>query len=138
MIVDINGYFAPPGTGGLNFYTVTPCRIVDTRNTTGTFGGPIMTGGTTRTFPLSEGSCELPSTAAAYSLNMTVVPSGFLGYLTTWPTGGSQPVVSTLNAYKGQVVANAALVPAGTGGAVNVYVTNDAQVIIDTNGYFVQ
>jgi hypothetical protein len=138
VIVDINGYFAPPGTGGLNFYTVTPCRIVDTRNATGTFGGPIMNGGTTRTFPLSEGSCELPSTAAAYSLNMTVVPSGFLGYLTTWPTGGSQPVVSTLNAYKGQVVANAALVPAGTGGAVNVYVTNDTQVIIDTNGYFGQ
>ena len=23
LIVDINGYFAPPGTGGLNFYTAT-------------------------------------------------------------------------------------------------------------------
>src|SRR5947209_4148311 len=51
LVVDINGYFAPPGTGGLNFYAVAPCRIVDTRNADGTFGGPIMNG--TRTFPLS-------------------------------------------------------------------------------------
>jgi hypothetical protein len=97
-----------------------------------------MSGGTTRTFPLSEGTCGLPATASAYSLNMTVVPSGVLGYLTTWPAGGSQPLVSTLNAIKGQIVANAALVPAGAGGAVTVYVTNTTQVIIDTNGYFGQ
>jgi hypothetical protein len=138
LVVDINGYFGPPGTGGLNFYTVTPCRIVDTRNPNGTFGGPVENGATTRTFPLSQGACGLPSNTAAYSLNMTVVPFGFLGYLTTWPAGGSQPVVSTLNAYKGQVVANAALVPAGVNGAVNVYVTNTTYVVIDTNGYFAQ
>ena len=113
VVVDINGYFAPPGTGGLNFYTVTPCRIVDTRNAAGTFGGPVLNGGTTRTFPLSAGSCGLPYNTAAYSLNMTVVPAGWLGYLATWPAGGSQPVVSTLNAFKGQIVANAAIVPAG-------------------------
>ena len=67
---------------------------------------------------------------------MTVVPSGPLGYLTTWPTGGAQPLVSTLNAVEGQVIANAAIVSAGMGGAVNVYVTNPTHVIIDTNGYF--
>jgi glyceraldehyde-3-phosphate dehydrogenase/erythrose-4-phosphate dehydrogenase len=67
---------------------------------------------------------------------MTVVPSGYLGYLTLWPTGDAQPVVSTLNALEGQLVANAALVPAGTGGAVNVFVTNATHVVIDTNGYF--
>jgi hypothetical protein len=136
LVVDINGYFAPPGTGGLNFYTVTPCRLVDTRNANGTFGGPVMNANMTRTFPLSQGSCGLPSNAAAYSLNMTVVPAGPLGYLATWPAGGNQPLVSTLNAVKGQVVANAALVPAGANLAVNVYVTNTTQVIIDTNGYF--
>jgi uncharacterized repeat protein (TIGR01451 family) len=138
LVADINGYFAPPGTGGLNFYAATPCRIVDTRNANGTFGGPIMNGNTTRTFPLSQGPCGLPSTAAAYSLNMTVVPQGPLGYLTTWPTGGNQPLASTLNALGGQIVANAALVPAGTSGAVNVYVTSPTHVIIDTNGYFGQ
>jgi hypothetical protein len=136
LAVDINGYFAAPGSGGLNFYPVRPCRVVDTRHTNGTFGGPIMNGGTTRTFPLSAGTCGLASSASAYSLNLTVVPSGVLNYLSIWPNGQTQPLVSTLNAVKGQVVANAALVPAGTIGAVNVYVTDATHVIIDTNGYF--
>jgi hypothetical protein len=43
-------------------------RVVDTRNPAGTFGGPVMSGGTTRTFPLSEGTCGLPATASAYLL----------------------------------------------------------------------
>jgi hypothetical protein len=138
LVVDINGYFAPPGSGGLNFYPVTPCRLVDTRNAAGTFGGPTMVAGTTRAFPLAQGSCGLPGTPAgqAYSLNITVVPQGALGYLSIWPSGEAQPVVSTLNAANGQVVANAAIVPAGGTGAINVYVTNTTDVVIDTNGYF--
>jgi hypothetical protein len=138
LVVDINGYFAPPGSGGLNFYPVTPCRLVDTRNPNGTLGGPTMGAGTTRAFPLAQGSCGLPGVpgAQAYSLNMTVVPQGALSYLSTWPAGGTQPVVSTLNAFKGQVVANAAIVLAGAAGSVDVYVTNTTDVVIDTNGYF--
>ncbi|MGA2116841.1 MAG: hypothetical protein ABSH56_19045 [Bryobacteraceae bacterium] len=138
LLVDINGYFAAPGAGGLNFYTVTPCRIVDTRNTPdGTFAGPIMTSSTTRPFPLSQGPCGIPESAAAYSLNVTVQPyEDDLDYLSIWPVGASVPGVSTLNSYTGTVVANAAIVPAGTGGAVNVFVTNTTYVIIDTNGYF--
>jgi hypothetical protein len=34
------------------------------------------------------------------------------------------------------VVANAAIVPAGTNGAISIYVTNPTQVILDINGYF--
>jgi hypothetical protein len=34
------------------------------------------------------------------------------------------------------VVANAAIVPAGTNGAVNVFVSDLTDVIIDINGYF--
>jgi len=138
LVVDINGYFAPPGSGGLNFYPVTPCRLVDTRNPNGTFGGPTMGARTTRAFPLSQGSCGLPgfTAAQAYSLNMTVVPQGALSYLSTWPAGAAQPAVSTLNAFKGLVVANAAVVPAGGTGSIDVYVTNTTDVVIDTNGYF--
>ncbi|HLJ13476.1 MAG TPA: hypothetical protein VKV15_03195 [Bryobacteraceae bacterium] len=138
LIVDINGYFAAPNTGGLNFYTLAPCRLVDTRNPNGPLGGPIMAGGATRTFPLPTSSCGLPATAAAYSLNMTVVPQAPLGYLTLWPAGQVQPLVSTLNAPKGLVIANAAIVPAGTNGSENVFVTNGTHVIVDTNGYFGQ
>src|SRR5260370_42550483 len=67
---------------------------------------------------------------------MTVVPSGALSYLTTWPAGQAQPFVSTLNALTGTVTANAAIVPAGASGAVNVFVTNPTDLVIDINGYF--
>jgi hypothetical protein len=138
LIVDINGYFAVSGSGGLNFYTATPCRLVDTRYVNGTFGGPTMGAGTTRAFALSQGSCGVPGppAAQAYSLNVTVVPQGPLDYLTAWPAGQAQPVVSTLNATNGQIVANAAIVPAGGIGSISVFVTNITDVVLDTNGYF--
>jgi hypothetical protein len=136
--LDINGYFAPPGPGGLNFYALPPCRLVDTRNATGPIGGPGLSAGIARTFPLLASNCGLPSSAAAYSLNMTVVPSGGLGFLSAWPTGLAQPLGSILNAPKGLVVANAAVLPAGLNGAVDVFATNATQLIIDANGYFAQ
>ena len=137
VIIDINGYFAPASTtGSMSFYTATPCRIADTRNGTGAFGGPFMSGGSTRSFVVPSSSCGIPAAAQAYSLNITVVPHGTLGYLSTWPTGQSQPVVSTLNSLDGSIAANAAIVPAGTGGAISVFVTNDTDLIIDINGYF--
>jgi hypothetical protein len=135
LVVDINGYFAPPVSGGLNFYPLSPCRLVDTRNPDGSLGGPIMQADTTRVFPLSQqDSCDLAG--QAYSLNITVVPPGVLDFLSTWPTAKAQPAVSTLNAYNGQIVANAAIVPSGTSGSIDVFVTNTTNVVIDTNGYF--
>ena len=53
-----------------------------------------------------------------------------------WPSGQPQPLVSTLNS-DGRVKANAAIIPAGTNGGVSVYVTNETQVILDIDGYFV-
>ena len=69
-------------------------------------------------------------------MNVTVVPSGYLGYLTVWPTGLPRPVASTLNSWDGRVLANAALLPAGAGGAISVFSSNNTQLVIDTNGYF--
>jgi len=137
VILDINGYFALPGNANaLSLYTVTPCRVADTRNAQGPFGGPAMGGGTIRQFVIPASACGIPATAAGYSLNVTVVPAGPLFYLTVWPAGVTQPVVSTLNSFDGSVVANAAVVPAGTNGAIDVYVTNQTDVILDINGYF--
>src|SRR5271166_4301636 len=117
MILDIDGYFEPPGGSTLAFYPLTPCRVADTRNPVGDLGGPFLTGGKERDFPILEATaCKIPNSAQAYSLNFTVVPHGPLGYLTVWPSGLDQPYVSTLNSYGGQVVANAAIVPAGMNG----------------------
>jgi YVTN family beta-propeller protein len=121
----------------LQFIPVSPCRLVDTRLTPGTFGGPPIAAGTSRSFPLPQQPyCNIPTTALAYSLNVTVVPQGTLGYLTIWPTGVSQPVVSTLNSLDGRVKANAAIVPAGAAGAISVFVSDTTNVILDINGYF--
>ncbi len=137
LILDINGYFgAPAQAGALSFYPVTPCRIADTRNPNGPFGGPIMASGTTRSFPIPASACQVPAAAAAYSLNVTVVPDGPLYFLSAWPAGLPQPVVSTLNSWDGTVLANAAIVPAGAGGAISVFALGQTQVILDINGYF--
>lgn len=126
-------------TAPVQFVPVTPCRLVDTRKQDGG-GGPIQ-GGTFVTFNLAQiapgKGCADLSTAAAYSLNVTVVPQGSLGYLTVWPAGEIQPNVSTLNSVDGRVKANAAIVPSG-GNAVNVYASNTTDVVIDIDGYFVQ
>jgi hypothetical protein len=135
LIIDINGYFVPPTAGTLQFYPLAPCRVLDTRLAPGTFGGPAIAGGTTRSFPIPSSLCGVPG-AAAYSFNVTVVPSGPLGFLTAWPTGQAQPLVSTLNSPDGTFLANAAIVPAGTGGAVNFFATNTTDLIVDINGYF--
>jgi hypothetical protein len=134
VIVDINGYFVTQSTASLAFYSLSPCRLADTRQPGG--GGPIP-GGTTRDFPiLGIPGCSVPSTAVAYSLNFTAVPPGPLGYLTAWPMGGTRPNVSTLNDLTGTIVANAAIVGAGAGGDVSVYPSNDTNLVIDINGYF--
>ncbi|MBI4909155.1 MAG: hypothetical protein HY820_36385 [Acidobacteria bacterium] len=137
VVLDINGHYSAPGSpGGLSFYPVTPCRVSDTRLATGLFGGPGMAAGETRAYPVAASACGIPSTARAYSLNVTVVPQGSLSYLTLWPAGEAQPFVSTLNAMDGSVTSNAAIVPASAGGSINVFVTNPTHVILDINGYF--
>jgi hypothetical protein len=116
---------------------MTPCRIADTRYSNRAFGSPSLAGGATRSFTIPSSSCGIPATAAAYSLNVTVVPPGPLDYITVWPSGAVQPLVSTLNSVDGRIKANAAIIPAGTGGAVSVYATNPTDLILDIDGYFV-
>jgi hypothetical protein len=139
VLFDINGYFAAAGSGGLDYYTMTPCRVADTRSWAGfpgQLGPPSMGAAASRSFPVQSSACGVPS-AAAYSFNVTVVPStGVLNYLTTWPTGQPQPWASTLNSPEGLVVANAALVPAGTAGAISIYVSDPTDVLFDISGYF--
>ena len=162
VILDMNGYFAAPS--GLKFYPVSPCRLVDTRGTAAgfngisPFSGPSIQAGAAITIPVQSASeaatnttpapCgTIPSTALAYSLNLTVAPKivltdaypGAVDYITIWPAGSVQPVVSTLNDQEALVVANAAIVPAGSGsGGITVYNAGPSatDVVIDMNGYF--
>jgi hypothetical protein len=132
MAIDINGYFAAPASGGLSLYNLTPCRIEDTRNPSGT---PAFTGTVTET--ATGATCGVAPEAQSLVLNATVVPSGELGYLTLWANGGSQPPVSTLNSLDGSITSNMAVVPT-TNGLVNAYASGPGAtyLILDISGYF--
>ena len=67
--------------------------------------------------------------------NATVVPVGGLGYLTLWPDGESQPVVSTLNAIDGAITSNMAIVP-NQDGKTDAYASGITQLILDISSYF--
>ncbi len=139
VILDISGYFVSSArnSSGLVFFPITPCRLVDTRNASGPLGGPALAGATTRTFPLLSSTCNVPSSAQSYSLNFTALPTANgLGFLTAWATGKPQPVTSILNAPGTSTAANAAIVSAGTSGAISVFATETTDLIIDINGYF--
>jgi hypothetical protein len=139
LLIDVNGYFAEPGTANaLKFFGVTPCRLVDTRNPVGAFGGPVNPAQHTREYSIQTGGCGVPGVAQAYALNATVLPSEPFGYLTLWPTGATRPVVSTLNALDGALTSNAAIVPGGLQGFVSTFVTNASHLLLDISGYFAE
>jgi hypothetical protein len=117
--------------------TVSPCRVVDTRDTPGAFGGPPIAGGGTRTFALA-GQCGVPASARSVAVNLTVVQPGSDGFFTVYPAGGSAPVASTLNFSAGQIRANNAVLPLGEGGAIYVFNggAGDAHLLIDVTGWF--
>jgi hypothetical protein len=150
---DVSADLSPQATtptSPLVFVGITPCRVVDTRNGAGFAGGfgpPSLIALGNRTFPIqSSTTCSIPATALAYSFNITVVPivvpgvspPGYLGFLTVYPTGQAVPNASTLNNYLGTVVANAAVVPAGNNGSVDVFSHDATDLIIDINGYYSQ
>jgi hypothetical protein len=80
-------------------------------------------------------NCSIPTNAQAYVVNATVVPSGSLGFLTLWPDGIPQPLVSTLNAEDGSVTSNMAIVST-TNGSIDTFASSDTQLILDVSGYF--
>jgi hypothetical protein len=130
VVIDINGYFAPPTTGGLSLYALTPCRVLDTRNSP----GRPPTAGTVDVSVMLSG-CGAPATAQSYVLNATVVPPGPFGFLTLWPQGSAKPFVSTLNAGDGIVTSNMAIVPT-TNGLISSFGSDPVHLILDISGYF--
>jgi hypothetical protein len=119
------------------YFTVSPCRLVDTRGPNGPLGGPSLAAGQNRTFTLA-GACNIPSNASAVSVNITIVSPSTQGFLTLYPGGSGLPAVSNLNFSAGQVRANNAIVTLGALGDATVFLgqaSGNAHVIIDVNGY---
>lgn len=125
-------------TGPYQFFAVAPCRVVDTRNPTSTNGGPILGTGTQRNFAI-RGNCGVPTSAKAVSLNVTITGATTTSFLTLWPSGGTRPVVSTINFTQNDAaLANGAIVGLSTSSTdLSVFnSTGNVHVILDVTGYF--
>ena len=125
---------------GLAFHTVTPCRMVDTRNAAGPLGGPALQHGP-RVFVLT-GLCGVPATARALSVNLTVTEPTDLGYLSLL-SGDDKALVpdtSAINFTAGQTRANNATALLAYDGSGSIKVINggngSVHFILDVNGYF--
>jgi hypothetical protein len=114
------------------FYTVAPCRALDTRTT----GGAISCG-IERNVTMA-GTCAVPSGASAVSLNVTVTQPTAAGNVRVYAAGAPAPTVSSLNYSAGQTRGNDAIAPLSAGGQVSVFCSplGTAHVIVDVNGYF--
>jgi uncharacterized repeat protein (TIGR01451 family) len=118
-----------------SFYTLSPCRLVDTRLPDGPLGGPALAAGVERAF-LIAGQCNLPASATAVALNVTVTVTGAQGFVTVWPDGEALPTTSTINFSAGQTRANNAVVRLGATGGVRAVAAAGTHLIIDVTGYF--
>lgn len=124
-----------PVEGG--FFTLTPCRVFDSRNAA--LGGPApLAGGSEKTVALWN-QCSIPSSAKTVSVNVTVTGPSAAGYLTIFPSGVARPKVSVINYSRSQTRANNAVVQLGATGDLAVYVGQASgttvHAIIDVNGY---
>jgi len=128
----------PPPAATSSFFTIAPCRAIDTRKADAPLGGPALNAGSIRGFTLS-GQCSIPATARALSVNIAVTETDAAGDLRLFPVGIAVPSASTITYSANQTRANNAIVQLGTDGDLQVFVDQPAgtvQFILDVNGYF--
>jgi uncharacterized protein (DUF1800 family) len=129
---------APLAGQGASFYTVAPCRLIDTRGPAGPFGAPGLAASSVRAFD-AAGQCGISTRAVAVSANVTVVGPPSAGYLVFGPAGAGMPPTSTINFSAGEVRANNLMLELGVAGAFLVAAAHPAghvDMIVDVNGYF--
>jgi hypothetical protein len=123
--------------GPYQYYSLTPCRVADTRSAVSTNGGPQLTAAT-RDFQI-RGNCGVPFGAKAVSLNVTVTNASSTSWLTLWPSGTTKPFVSTINFDSSvSALANGAIVALSTN-SNDLSIANavgGVHVILDVTGYF--
>lgn len=144
-VTDSNGATATAevevSTLGSEYSTVTPTRILDTRDGTGTAEGKV--GANSIVKLRVEGAGPIPSSGVtAVVLNVTVVATTGAGFITVYPSddGTSAPKTSNLNYTADKTVANFVTVPVGKDGYV--YLANSGppagpvDLIADVSGYY--
>ena len=144
QVLSVQSAAVAGSTSGLIFIAITPCRVMDTRGQggsgkTGRFGPPSLVAGQARVVSVPSSNCGVP-VAAAYSMNVvSITPLGqAVGWVAAWPDDMAWTGTVVLNALQGGIVDNSAIVTAGPDGGIQVLATDNCDLVIDMNGYFVQ
>ena len=137
VVVDVVGFVSATS---MNRYTPsTPFRFTDTRDVSrpevnaGQVGERLAQG-QTMMIPMA-GLRGIPASARAISANITVVDAIDRGFVTAWPCG-AVPTASNVNYEFSAPIANAAELPLSSSGAICIYSSTSAHVIIDVNGWW--
>jgi photosystem II stability/assembly factor-like uncharacterized protein/subtilisin-like proprotein convertase family protein len=144
FIVDVTGYFAPPGTGGLFYHPLPrPIRLYDTRAPIPGFAAcaylnqPLLADSElARQARITCDGITIPADATAIVGNATVTGATGSGFITLYPNGQPRPPVSNLNYVTGQTVPNAFTVGLGTDGQFRTYALAGTHFIVDVTGYY--
>lgn len=137
VVIDLAGWF--PGN---SFIPTTPKRLVDTRDGTGGQTGHITPANIIevpirgQSFAVGDEMRQVPDSATAAALNVTVVSPLGSGFATVWPCGVDRPLASNLNFVKSQIVANNVIAPIGANGSVCLFSNKAAHMIVDISGWF--
>jgi hypothetical protein len=122
-----------------SFFTLSPCRLLDTRQPQ---DGPALASGASTVLHMFN-VCGIPETAKALAVNVTVVQPTAAGHLTLYRGEmTTPPAASTLNFGPGQVRANNAILrlAASAEGTLRIlpFVTGGGtvHVLVDVVGYF--
>jgi uncharacterized repeat protein (TIGR01451 family) len=125
--------------GPQGYFTLTPCRLVDTRGAGAPNGGPALAGQATRVFTAS-GNCGIPPTARAISVNIAAIRPRAAGHVRLFPTSQSLPTVSTANYAAGQTRSGNAVVSLNASGQFSAFVGQPLEttvdLVVDVTGYF--
>ncbi|HYH47075.1 MAG TPA: M12 family metallo-peptidase, partial [Thermoanaerobaculia bacterium] len=120
-----DGFFYSPPPTLSDFYTVTPCRVVDTRNAIGARGGPVLSPSQIRTFPIT-GVCGIPANAKSVVVNITSVTPGAAGNFQVFPGNAFPMGTSVVNFSAGQVRASSSILMLATNGTGTLGVQNSS------------
>lgn len=117
-------------TAATSFYTMTPCRIIDTR------GGAALANGETRDFPVT-GLCGIPSGTRAVAANVTAINPPATGFLAFRAAGTNWAGTSTMSYRPAKTRANNAILPLSSSGWITGYNNGGTlDFLIDITGYF--
>ncbi|MES1240797.1 MAG: hypothetical protein ABUT39_04195 [Acidobacteriota bacterium] len=124
--------------GGSDFYTLEPCRLLDTRNAYGPYGGPAMLPG--QRILKATGQCGIPASAKALAVNITAFNPAVSGNLRFFPGDADPNSSSVINFQPGITRANNATVMLASSGSGTLGIYNSAStgvhVLVDVFGYF--